>query len=574
MATSNLAVIAQGLPQNVPGGPGIISGHTAGLQLADYIDNMDRARRMDDISYLSEQNKYENEMADNPLKEAERLLKLSQAQATQETFDSGLAQEAQRTELQDKIDAAIAKRGERAVTEMKNHADLAVAANNEASSGMMSPDRYEFYRKQFAANGMKLPANPLEGMKIFSQIAKNAHMTKEHLAKIAEQENKAQLDIDAKQVQSADNKAMTQAMKDVAEIQAKNRGNTGSPEDQLMRELEKKSIFTPNDLLRSRAAIEADIKKSLTPQQIELMGKNATSEWQLDKKLKEKWPNVNEYIDHVIKQKIDDDITNRIITWFAGKTVIGTNGNNFEIKYSNRDKIQAVITGRMDYDSDVTASSSGGTSGATPQTGSKDVDNMLAKLSKEHDGNLDKMLADINRMPATNENGKRFKEAAIAYVTALKQSQKREAPVTTTPSPTTTPSKAAPEAPEKFKPKEYQPSPLSAAKGSVHLPYKTFEDLSPEISTKQSIRILQDAIVKLGNKKPFTKEDSEKLQSLVDKVNELKAARKPSEVPAGTKAPPTNMKREQLLKQLRSTTDAKEAIAISQDLAALASNGI
>ena len=153
----NPATLSQTLPQNDYHLSGGLGGYVSGMQIADYLDNMGRGRRSDDLEYATKQNELENAQLDNPLKQAVRQLSMSKTGAEQNLFNDGTAQEAMRAKVNNEIETAYAARGARGVKELQDQGDFFHQADIAIKSGNMTPEIWQDHVKKGAAIGLKLP---------------------------------------------------------------------------------------------------------------------------------------------------------------------------------------------------------------------------------------------------------------------------------------------------------------------------------------------------------------------------------------------------------------------------------
>ncbi len=136
----NFSSLAGLLPTNGYKPESGIGGIQSGIQLADYLDSMDRTRRMDDLTFQSETNKFENELLDNPMKESDRALKLAQSGFDKSLIDDGTKRQAIDLELQTKLEQLSKTKGDNAVQAVTNQASLAEQYMNLESSGQMTTE--------------------------------------------------------------------------------------------------------------------------------------------------------------------------------------------------------------------------------------------------------------------------------------------------------------------------------------------------------------------------------------------------------------------------------------------------
>src|SRR5574343_9511 len=360
MNPSNLAILAQGLPGVQLTDPGVAQGQVTGLRISDYLDNMDRARRMDDLSYASEKNTLEQTLLDNPQKEAERKLKLALTGLDQANVDSGLTQQTKQAEMQAKLDDLYNKRGAQAVKEIQAHGDLAISAQNEADSGTMTPERWNSYRSAFAKNGVQMPASFAEAAPMIKSISEKAYQNADYLRKKAEQERAQSNAIELRGTESADAKLRAQATVDAANARVNSPASQTREDQDKIREnaILKKSDVNQSDLHFLAYLENENFKKTGYSKELEMFEKRMSEMWAQNPKLREEWKDRGgreSFIDAAKEEARLETISRSLAYKLSGKPLVDDSGKVIikSISASSKDRIKKYMTGELDTSSSV-----------------------------------------------------------------------------------------------------------------------------------------------------------------------------------------------------------------------------
>lgn len=185
--------IAYSLPQ-IPTTPlGPLSGFYRGQQYDLAMQDAERTFRDSDLANKRLQNLYENELLDNPTKEAERAKKIADAIYEQDLINSGAKRKAFDTEVDSKVASTEGQRLLNKKNEILIASDAltqAAAMPEQAQIGMWGE-----LEAKLKPLGVKFPQGgpTVENRQVLKQMAAASIQTREHLQKLEQQEQHAVL---------------------------------------------------------------------------------------------------------------------------------------------------------------------------------------------------------------------------------------------------------------------------------------------------------------------------------------------------------------------------------------------
>lgn len=152
---------------------GAAAGAFDSIKNAYAFSDMDAGIRDQDLGYLSQLNKYQNQIADQPLIDLERQNKISAEQMNKEDWDTGVNREVYRTAKQTGIEVQKAQQSAARLSQALEgatvYSDVAQLITAAQESGMLSmqdnPEfqkHYDYYKQRAKAAGTPLPDNPFD----------------------------------------------------------------------------------------------------------------------------------------------------------------------------------------------------------------------------------------------------------------------------------------------------------------------------------------------------------------------------------------------------------------------------
>lgn len=340
----NLANIANMLPANGYKPSGGVGGIQAGIQLADYLDSMDRGRRMDDIDYQTAQNDLANKLKDNPLLDAKRQLDLSKTGLEQSSFDSGKQRELMDTSIEQKLSDLRGKIDNETVAALGRQSEVAFNLQKELENGDMTQERYSGYVDRLGKLGVKL--NPQLGdpqsMQLIARIAKAAPQT---IKFAQEQLIQGQREEGQQTLEHIRGGYHVQSARITADAQRDKASNTIDTKDQdqlTQNQIRAKKIIGTDDILAFAGALNDDIKKSLDSEDY----KNSSAGWETDwnrkpelRKYFEDKGGHNAYLEIMNKEWIVTKKADIMTEKLAGKPLFDDQGNKVTSIGPNSKKI-------------------------------------------------------------------------------------------------------------------------------------------------------------------------------------------------------------------------------------------
>lgn len=343
----NLSSLISLLPKNGYTPKGAIGGIQAGIQLADYLDSMDRSRRLDDINYETsllepEAKRIANEQAlanlsttnaklqefeeASPSRRAKNLLDQTTTEFKQKQYDSGRMSTIADLEFENKLDELAKTKGDNAVKLVQSQGDLALKFQEETKDGMLTDQRYQMYRNQFKLLGIPLPPT-LDDPKtvlMLSKIAKGALVTAEYVNKHEEAERQRN------------------TYKDIAKIRSDSASIYKDQDDYIMNTIVRKEEILPDDIRKFSVAMEKDFKSSMEGSKVfEQANDAAASLWATNPKLRKEWENKGgkkAYIETVLRGFLVEQKAEQIINRLSGKVLKDSKGSVISNSISKKDK--------------------------------------------------------------------------------------------------------------------------------------------------------------------------------------------------------------------------------------------
>lgn len=344
----NFGTLAALLPQNGYKPESGVGGIQAGIQLADYLEAMDRTQRMDDLTYKSESNKLDNEMANNPILELERKLKMSQLQGEQALEDSGLKQQGREADIQMKLETLQQTSGDTVVKAVTNQATLAEHYMNLEEQGQMTDNMRQQYQAQFRRLGLNvdlMSGNPKSKIQLarMALIAPSARKFAEAQALSAQGHGQA-MQRDQINNEQAMARAELQA-RATRELASSRNTESKNPADRALNEISNKPVITSDDLNRVTWALEAKERISIKfdPAMEALRGSWRNQYANTDKKDQKKLgATMQEYVDKKEEEVVTRKTNAQLANYLSGKQIeIG--GKMVTIKPGNIDAIVKKI---------------------------------------------------------------------------------------------------------------------------------------------------------------------------------------------------------------------------------------
>lgn len=268
------------LPQ-IPATPlGPLSGFYRGQQYDLAMQDAEKEFRNKDITNNRLENLYQNELLDNPMKENERAQKIAEAIYQQDLINSGAKREAFDTEVASK---KAGTEGQKLLNQQKQILIAADALNQAASLPELAKEAmWEDLRKDLTSKYVKFPAGPysVENSQILKSQAAAALQTREHLQKLAQQEQegtiRSNLNIQEFGFRAGESAKDRENRLEAARIQAAAMGNkppTGNAYEQAVKSARAKTESGQPIMASDILTISSTMDKSDNKTETEMKGK-------------------------------------------------------------------------------------------------------------------------------------------------------------------------------------------------------------------------------------------------------------------------------------------------------------
>lgn len=338
----NPMTLAQTLPANEYKMGGGLGGYMSGMQLADYLDNMDRARNWDNLQMNSETNKYNNEIADNPVKEAERAVKINNANLTNELFKSGDMQEVARAKIREQLDKINTDQSSNAIARLNNQSSFMFNLGKELSEGVISPIDATAYQARVEEGrklGINLPPtlNP-ETMQKIIKMGKIASITQEEIRQVrsTEKSQTFQKEMQADRLASQERQAASRNA---------NRGLSTDPWRQIIQRTIAKEDLSEKDIRGFVGALIYQVKSTPYLAELDRSRKEASSSWKMagNKKTPEmaKYKTSEDYAESVFRNNLEQYLLGQTMSLLDGKSIVDDNTN--PVGSIGPDSVQGIV---------------------------------------------------------------------------------------------------------------------------------------------------------------------------------------------------------------------------------------
>lgn len=421
----NPMALSQTLPGNDYKFSGGLGGFVSGMQLADYLDNMDRGRMDDDLQRASSANKLQNELLDNPLLAAQREQKLNEANTTNDMYNSGDMQEMARQKVRTEIDNMKTKQGENAVARLGQQSDFILETSKRIESGDLNPldvGGWRSWSEQGSKLGLTLPETlDPESMTKLRKMGQVASITKQEMARTRE--------LDKTQTFTAQqNKLNRESNERIAQTRASNTGRSSNPMNRIIQEVMNKDEVSGSDISQFSSALVTNFRNSPGGQQLQQVRKDASDDYRTagTKRTQEMIDagSPAEYANRKAMKFIQDNIVPTVLSFLDGKTLtndsgepIGTIGQGAKPLVTQK-VMEAILKNKELFGNEGTTQGSTQTTGTKTQGQGKETSGAVSEQSFQGESLIQQAIA---KNPALKDPALLWQELRTSTKPAAKE---------------------------------------------------------------------------------------------------------------------------------------------------------